>query len=79
MSNYKAVRVGTKRPNHFQKMELRSTCKVNGCRATYNIFHHLSAVDKGAVPKQIEEVQSILSGEHVDDKFQKHLECYDLD
>ena len=79
MSNYLAVRVGKKMPNDFQKMELRATCTANECGATFNIFHHMRALDKEAVPKQIEEVERILRGEHVDVKFRNHLESYELD
>jgi hypothetical protein len=80
MSNYLAVRVGKKMPNDFQKMELRATCELSGCGATFNIFHHVSAVDNGAVPKQIEEVQCILKDEHVvEEQFRNHLESYELD
>jgi hypothetical protein len=79
MSNYLAVRVGKKMPDDLRKMELRATCEVNECGATFNIFHHVSAVNKGAVPKQIEEVQCILRDEHVDEKFRNHLESYELD
>jgi hypothetical protein len=52
---------------------------MDGCGATFNIFHHASAVDRGAVPKQIEEVRGILRGEHIDEKFRNHLESYELD
>lgn len=76
MSNYLAVRVGKKMPNDFRKMEQRAICE---CGATFNIFHHLSTEDKKAVLKHIEKVQSILIGEHVDEKFQGHLESYELD
>ncbi len=79
MSNYLAVTVGEKMPEDFRKMDSRVTCEVNGCGATFNIFHHASAVDKGAVLKQIEEMKRILRGEHVDEKFRNHLESYELD
>ena len=74
-----AVTVGKKMPEDFRKMESRATCEMDGCGATFNIFHHASAVDRGAVPKQIEEVRGILRGEHIDEKFRNHLESYELD
>jgi hypothetical protein len=39
----------------------------------------MRALDKEAVPRQIEEVERILRGEHVDVKFRNHLESYELD
>jgi hypothetical protein len=67
MSQHKAIRVGEKMPSQYRKMA-KAVC--TNCGATFSIVHHHD---------QSDALKSILSGEHVDDKFQDHPPSYDLD
>lgn len=75
MSRYMALRVGEKQPDQYQTMD-KVVCQT--CRATFWIIHHQPFVNKALVTIQIEAVRDILSGEHVDPKFQGHLKSYDV-
>lgn len=76
MSRYMAVRVGGKKPDQYQKMA-KAVCR--SCGATFWIIHHQPFVNKALVAIQVEAVEEILSGEHVDSKFLDHLKSYDVE
>lgn len=71
-----AIRVGTKIPAQYRKME-KSVCKI--CGATFSIIHQQALADQKLATSQIDILRNILSEEHVDPKFKDHPESYELD
>jgi len=76
MSSDTAIRVGQKAPNGYKKIK-RAACPH--CGATFSIIHEHPFANADRAKKQATAVQSILRGEHVDPKFQSHLQSYDLE
>jgi hypothetical protein len=76
MSQHKAIRVGEKMPSQYRKMA-EAVC--TNCGATFSIVHHYALADAALATDQSDALESILSEEHVDDKFQDHPPSYDLD
>jgi hypothetical protein len=76
MTQSMAMRVGEKIPAQYRKMA-KSVCKT--CGATYSIIHQQAFADQELATNQVEILTNILSGEHVDPKFQSHPESYELD
>jgi hypothetical protein len=77
VSNFIAIRVGQKLPVNYRKMEERAICPQ--CGATFSIAHAKVLADENLAAGQIKEIQEILAGEHVDDKFKDHLVTYEMD
>lgn len=77
MTNLMGIRVGQEVPPGFVKMSKHAVCIE--CGATFNIIHRQEFADDSLVEAQIEALVVVLRGEHVDEKFKDHIECYDLD
>ena len=77
MSNYMAIQSTAELPRQYQEMANRVTCKA--CNAEFSIIHFVTTADKTQVQRQVQELEEILSGEHIDEKFLSHLDSYELD
>lgn len=75
MTGDQAMRVGQKLPDEYEKMG-KSVC--SNCGATYSIIHRLPFKGADRVQTQIEQVKSILVGEH-GGNFKDHQDFYELD
>jgi len=61
-------------PNH--QIMARVTCpKGDG---EFNIIHHTPFADRESVKKEIEHLNALLLGDHVDNNDYQHSEVYDL-
>lgn len=76
MKHFWAVRFGQKISEKYIKMG-RAICP--DCRAYFSIAHLKTNADPKLVKTQIKKAQRIIRGEHVDDKFEKHLNVYEID
>jgi hypothetical protein len=75
MKHFWAVRVGQKISEKYLKMG-RAICP--DCRAYFSIAHLKTNANAKLVKTQITKTQRIIRGEHVDDKFEKHLKVYKI-
>lgn len=76
MKHFWAVRVGQKISEEYLKMG-RAICP--DCHAHFSIVHLKMNANAKLVKTQITKAQRIIRGEHVDDKFEKHLKVYKID
>jgi len=76
MKHFWAVRFGQKISENYLKMG-QAICP--NCRAYFSIVHLEKNANPKLVKKQIKKAQQIIRGEHIDDKFEKHLKVYEID
>jgi len=72
-----AIQSTAELPQQYQAMANGVLCK--SCAMEFSIIHFVTLADETQVEAQIAELEEILSGEHVDDKFVSHLDSYELD
>jgi hypothetical protein len=75
-SNFMASRVGKRMPVDFRKTGQRFVC--GECGAIFSVIGPRVLINMGVTDKQIEHMEIVIAGEHVDDKFSDHLESYDF-
>jgi len=75
MKHFWAVRVGQKVSEKYQKMG-RAICP--DCMAYFSIAHLKTDANPKLVKAQVTIAQRVIRGEHVDDKFEKHLKVYKI-
>jgi uncharacterized Zn finger protein (UPF0148 family) len=72
-----AIRVGQKPPANYLKTGEHVVCPQ--CGATFSIARIDALADQKLVRDQITEMEAVLAGEHVDEKFADHLTSYEID
>ena len=75
-SDFMASRVGKKIPEDLRKTGQRVVC--GECGAMFSVIGPRVLINIGVTAKQIEQMEIVMAGEHVDDKFSEHRESYEF-
>lgn len=76
MSHYIAIRADQDIPVGYKKL-LDVSCRT--CGEGYLIIHDLIVPDLNDAADYRDEAADAITGEHIDEKFTRHLDSYELD
>jgi len=76
MTRYMAIRADQDIPDGYTKV-FDAACRT--CGETYLIIHDQIVPDLNDAAEYRDEAEDAITGEHIDEKFERHLDSYDLD